>query len=373
MPEEIPKLRTHGYLLDRDIAYSYLPLAHQHCISLSLCDQNLSSQQAVITRRNGRWPKNVPPPPLVSRLLLPLREETELEFALNWLEQHLFGRHIMVTGCLVQPHNVYLQVHAPQFIVGFDHYNEQERLLALPVQHERVPSLLLESVSLAPTDPEFLRTNKQVFLFCSAPDFEVVPESCTFTPAVSRLNLPLIQQAVLRKIDLRTKVQATVLDLKQRFQLTLPTQLAHHSGFEHLPANSYTPRQTAQNKLIQACHTCSTTKYPQLLKEPNNNLAAQAEQQRQQISQERVASFMARQLEDNTKKLRAHRLLQAQSEINKSKKLGIKPPAQAVKIVTAWHSVFDARKQAQQQASMDFNASMEVEPTDPNPTEHTKG
>ena len=199
----------------------------------------------------------------------------------------------MVTGCLVQPHNVYLQVNAPQFIIGFDHYNDQERLLALPVQHERVPSLLLESISLAPNDPEFIKTNEQVFLFCSAPEFEVVPESCEFTPAVSSLNLPMIQHAVLRNIDLRTNVKSPVLDLKQRFQLTIPTKLAHHPGFEHIPSQSYTPRQADQNKLIHECHPHNTDKYQQLLKAPTKELDNQAKQQRNQLSQKRVAAFKA--------------------------------------------------------------------------------
>ena len=373
MMEEIPKLRTHGYLLARDIAYSYLPLAHQHCIALSLCDQNLCSQQNVVTCRNGRWPKNEPPPPTVSRLLLPLREKDELEFTLNWVQQNLFGRHIMVTGCLVQPHNVYLQVNAPQFIIGFDHYNDQERLLALPVQHERVPSLLLESISLAPNDPEFIKTNEQVFLFCSAPDFEVVPESCEFTPAVSSLNLPMIQHAVLRQTDLRTNVKSPVLDLKQRFQLTIPTKLAHHPGFEQIPSHSYTPRQSDQNKLIHECHPHNTDKYQQLLKAPTKELDNLAKQQRNQLSQTRVAAFKARQVEEGTKQIRVRRLLNAQSEITKSKKLGIEPPAQALKIVAAWHSAFDARKQAKQQASFDFNASIDVAPAEPSPTKHSKG
>lgn len=373
MADEVPKLRTHGFLLKRDLAYGFLPLAQCHCLALTLCDRDLNQQPDVIVHRNGRWPKNEQPP-IINRLLLPLKDESQVEYMLKWLKQNFFGRHIIVQGCLVQPHNIYLQVDAPQFIFGFDYYqSEQEKLAALPVQHERVPSLLIESIVLAPIDPEYLKTNKQIYLISSAQEFEVSPETAVLRPTPNIPLLPLIKKAVMRHRDSRSHIAIPVLDLKQRFTLTSPTKLARHPGFEPIPPRPDEISKPAQTALIQACHPCDLAKHPNLTQGSCNEINTLADQLRTKRMQSRAITFNTKQAQKAAKIIYARRLLQAQGEITKCNNIGVDPPAQALKMIAICKKNFAARKQAQMQAeNMDFNACLDHESSDPSSNERTK-
>lgn len=276
--------------------------------------------------------------PNITRLLFALPAHNFLATLQHIKNCFMTGHHVIITGSLVQPVCTYGQVGVQQFIVGYDHYNDQQKIAAQPLMRERTAAFMVESVALAETDWFCLIHRAQIHLCYTPQGYTLHParaDNGTPFTAETLEQIPYLIAALKEVFALKGALPCKVVDFYQRFTLTKPTALKYHRAFEHLHPDS--PRPPVLQALLQQCHPCSFNKYQQLLQAPHYELFDQAQEWRaQHQAEEAQQDPYEPTVEYWVSALRFKRLNYAQNEVRRSAQQGKEPNAVAENILKQW-------------------------------------